>query len=293
MSRKPIVTGADGSERSALAVRWAAAEADRHELPLRIVSVAPLSTEMEWFVTSGTGETQARGLAVRALRDAADAVTLTDPLLTVDTCLRIGDAGPTLARLDQDASMIVIGGRGPASAAPLHDSVARYVAGHARCPVVVCCGDTGRASRQVMVGLHDLSSCGPALAFAFEEAARRGARLLAVHAWYWAPVLGGDSAAFTPARVSADALTRLHHLLEPWRWKYPAVETGAEIRHEHPGRALAGLSASADLLVLGRHRRGLTGPPAPPGSIIPSLLSHSQAPVAIIPGITETAPQPG
>src|SRR5579875_1373660 len=214
MARKPIVAGTDGSPRSQTAVNWAVKEAARRELPLLIVSVASFGMDAEWLSAPEASHGQTRGMAVRALEDAASEVSLIDPLLTVDTRLRIGEAGPTLASLDRDASMIVIGGPGRDGPAASHDSVARYLAGRAHCPVVVGCGDTGRDGHQIVVGLHDLSSYGPALAFAFDEAAQRDARLLAVHAWYWAPVLGGDSAAFTPARVSADALTRLHHLLE-------------------------------------------------------------------------------
>jgi nucleotide-binding universal stress UspA family protein len=39
MSSKPIVVGTDGSEQALFAVEWAALEAARRRLPLRIVSV--------------------------------------------------------------------------------------------------------------------------------------------------------------------------------------------------------------------------------------------------------------
>jgi len=38
MAAKPVVVGVDGSEESILAAEWAAIEAKRHGLPLRIVS---------------------------------------------------------------------------------------------------------------------------------------------------------------------------------------------------------------------------------------------------------------
>ena len=43
---------------------------------------------------------------------------------------------------------------------------------------------------------------------------------------------------------------RLEAMLAGWREKYPAVETGTEITHTHPGHLLAQASARADLVVL-------------------------------------------
>ncbi|WP_229803887.1 universal stress protein [Planobispora rosea] len=37
--------------------------------------------------------------------------------------------------------------------------------------------------REIVVGIDDSPQCDPALAYAFEQAAQRGARLRAVHAW--------------------------------------------------------------------------------------------------------------
>jgi nucleotide-binding universal stress UspA family protein len=51
-----------------------------------------------------------------------------------------------------------------------------------------------------------------------------------------------------------------------------------EVAHGHPGRALAGLSARADLVVIGRHS-GHQGP----GSVRHAVLSHTHGPVVIIP----------
>jgi len=53
--------------------------------------------------------------------------------------------------------------------------------------------------------------------------------------------------------LEAEATGHLAELLNDWRAKYPDVQVSQDIVHGHPGRVLAGLSARADLVVLGRH----------------------------------------
>jgi nucleotide-binding universal stress UspA family protein len=133
----------------------------------------------------------------------------------------------------------------------------------------------------VVVGIHELEDPEAPLAFAFEEASHHGAHLLAVQAWYWLPPAA--DAALTPARLSAQALIRLHRLLEPWQDKYPGVEIGEEVIHARPGHILASLTAVADLLVLGRHTSRVAGTDAPLGSVTEAVLAHARGPVAIVP----------
>jgi nucleotide-binding universal stress UspA family protein len=132
------------------------------------------------------------------------------------------------------------------------------------------------------VGIGDPDHCGDALTFAFEEASLRQASLTAVHAWH-APQTdisraGQMSAAPEQQAVAADAGSHLTALLEEWRAKYPDVPVSQEAAHGHPGRALIGLSARADLVVIGRHS-GHQGP----GSVRHAVLSHAHGPVVIIP----------
>ena len=66
--------------------------------------------------------------------------------------------------------------------------------------------------------------------------------------------------------------------------KYPGVVAGQEVLPGHAARVLVGLSARADLVVLGRravHARhaGLPGP----GAVRNAVLSHAHGPVVIVP----------
>jgi nucleotide-binding universal stress UspA family protein len=73
----------------------------------------------------------------------------------------------------------------------------------------------------------------------------------------------------------------LASLLDDWRAKYPDVPVSQEVVHGHPGRALVGLSARADLVVVGRHAKhpGLPGA----GPVRHALLNHAHGPVVIVP----------
>ena len=74
--------------------------------------------------------------------------------------------------------------------------------------------------------------------------------------------------------------TRLEDMLAGWREKYPAVETGTEITHAHPGHLLAQASGHADLVVLGRQPSHTGGSGA--DSVIHAVLHHARGPVAVI-----------
>lgn len=285
MTAKPVVAAADGSEESLRAVEWAAREAVLCSVPLRIVSAAslPRMVVLQFqperdAVLGFVREQRDRVLTAAAARAAAIA-----PGLLIDTDPVEGQAARAVTATGAGASMLVVGFRGTSEfAAMVLGSVARYAADHAPCPVVVVRGETAAVRRLVGVGVGDLDDCADALTFAFEEADLRKASLMAIHAWH-APRAGisrsGDP--FPSSGVHAAAARQLTLLMDHWRQKYPDVPVSHDVVHGHPGRALAGLSARADLVVIGRHpgRFGLQGP----GSVRHAVLNHAHGPIAIVP----------
>jgi nucleotide-binding universal stress UspA family protein len=171
--------------------------------------------------------------------------------------------------------MLVVGSRGAgAFTALVLGSVSRYASSHASCPVVVVRDVPPSPHHHVGVGLGDLDDCADALSFAFEEAAQRKASLTAIHAW------DAPSAAVL-GHAEEQARRQLGGLLDGWRGKYPDVKVSQDLMHGHPARALVGLSARADLVVIGRHARyaGLPGP----GAVRHAVLNHAHGPVATVP----------
>jgi nucleotide-binding universal stress UspA family protein len=286
----PIIAATDGSEDSLRAVEWAAREAVLRSAPLRVVSVLAMPPQVTSDPTRRQNvaaliQDSARQSLANAVRRATDVA----PGLTVGTRVLSGRPGPALAEAGAGASMLVVGCRGTGGfAAMTLGSVSRYVATHARLPVVVARQETVAVHREIVVGVRDPGEVDAALEFAFAEAALRNARLLAIHAWYWfLPAIRpleavGERlrAVLDPHEVSAAASVCLDESLAGWRNKYPAVEAGWEVVHAHPGRVLAGASARADLVVLGGHPGG---DGIRVGAITHAVLDHAHGPVACVP----------
>jgi nucleotide-binding universal stress UspA family protein len=257
----PVVACVDGSEESLRAVEWAALAAHRHGAPLRIVSAPAMPPRMRARnAIPLTVADQLAGESAQALRAAVTRAEEVSARLLIDAGLV--EAPPALAVTASGAGalMLVVGARGAGGFAQLLlGSVSRYAALHATCPVVVVREETHAVHREVVVGLHDPQDATAALAFAFDEAALRGAALVAVHSWNTlaAPVWRPADA----ERLAAETDRNLAEALEPWRAKYPGVPVRRDV-------------------VIGRHRgRNAIG------GIQHAVLSHAHGPVAIVPDL--------
>ena len=288
MAAKPIVVGTDGSEESLRAVGWAAREAAIRGAPLRIVAAEEAPPGM--ITRAGPGE-QKRvtdvllGERDQALAVAAERAAKTAHGVLIDTDVLTGPVDEAVTDTGSGALMLVLGSRGRAAfTAMLLGSVSRYVASHASCPVVVISDEPSSPRGLIGVGVADLDSCGDTLTFAFEEASLRQASLLALHAWHTPQTeisRAGSAPTESGAEAAADATGHLTGLLDDWRAKYPGVQVSQEVVHGHPGRALVGLSARSDLVVIGR-RASHSGRPGR-GSVRHALLGHAHGPVVTVP----------
>jgi nucleotide-binding universal stress UspA family protein len=285
MASKPIVAGTDGSEESLQAVGWAAREAALRGAPLRIVATAGLLPRMRPHTSTGKYETVTDVLVEdrdRALAMAAERAAKAAAGVLIDTDELTGPTAQAVTESGAGALMLVLGSRGAgAFTALLLGSVSRYAASHASCPVVVIRDEPPAPHGLIGVGVADTDSCRDALTFALEEASLRHASLHAVHAWHTPQTEISRVGQFfteSSAQAAADAARQLAGLLDECRAKYPDVPVTHEVVHGHPARALAGLSARADLVVIGR-RPGVPGP----GSVRHALLNHAHGPVAVVP----------
>ena len=135
-----IVVGVDGSEQSTAAVRWAAREAHRRQVPLRVVHawVWPL-----FRVPLGPAPGAPPGAGLRAaaesvLASARSTARAVAAELPVETSLEVGAAVPALLRAAEGAALLVVGNRGLGGfSGLLLGSVSAQCAHHAPCPLLI------------------------------------------------------------------------------------------------------------------------------------------------------------
>jgi nucleotide-binding universal stress UspA family protein len=282
-----IIVGADGSQHSLLAVVWAAEEAARRGLPLRIVYAIPAWL---WRAREHRPADRVAERLYDSDRDIIDRAVgrarSTAPGVGVSGELVPGGAAEALLHAAAQAAMVVVASHGSGEATGLSlGSVALQVAAHATCPVVVAGLVDPAARPEVVVGVDGSAGCQAAIGFAFEEASWRKARVHAVHTWtHPVSTEPGDMLPliYDKESVAADERRLLAESLAGWQEKYPQVGLIKEVGRSRPVPALSRASAGAALLVVGsRGRGGFTGLLL--GSVSHAMLHHAQCPVAITP----------
>ncbi|GGV21369.1 universal stress protein [Streptomyces griseoflavus] len=286
---RPITAGIDGTEESLAALHWAAREAVRRGLPLRVVHA--------WtFEPGGAVQAGDRAAQEQWVRDSVGEAARTagdrHPELSVTTDVLEGDAVETLTALAAESEMLVLGSRGHGRIMGfLVGSVGQQVIVGAGRPIVfVRAGDQASdeaAGHEIVVGQQgDPEDSAAVLGFAFETAARRGATVRAVRAWALPPVF-----AYSPASLQlldeAGGLEpfeqkSLAAALAPWRERYPDVRVVEHVEMGSAGQVLLSVSGTAQLMVVGRRaRRTAVGTRI--GSVAYGVLHHADCPVAVVP----------
>jgi nucleotide-binding universal stress UspA family protein len=280
----PILDGADGTDHSKAAVRWAAREARRRNLPLRVTYVYDWdSREARYdrgYYDPDSVHKWAEGItntAVYEARVTAPQLEVRgDPVIGHPVAQLLGDAG--------GAELVVLGSRGRGGfAGLLLGSVSRRVATHASGPVVVVRGRTDVAEGPVAVGVDDSAVADLVLETAFDQASARECPVQVVRAFR--PVLPLWSSNVRATDVDtpdqdAQERTRLEEQLAPWRDKYPHIRVEVVLTHDGAAGALVKASRHAQLVVVGSRGHGLIT-----GSLLGSaglqLLQHAECPVYI------------
>ncbi|MEU9882306.1 universal stress protein [Streptomyces phaeochromogenes] len=278
---RPITVGADGSAESLAAVHWAAREAVRRSLALRVVHA--------WEKSDGEDRT---GDVRDALAETAREVTDRHADLPVTTDVLEGDRVEALVAAAADAETLVLGTRGHGAIVGfLLGSVGQQVVAESERPVVlVRAGDLAEseaAGREIVVGQQGgPDDSAAALEFAFETAAARGAAVRVVRAWSLPTVF-----TFSPGSLrladEAGGLEQyekkaLAEALLPLTERFPDVRVTQHVEMGSAGEVLLTAAAPAQLLVVGRRaHRSAVG--ARVGSVAHAAMHHAPCPVAVVP----------
>ncbi|MFI8089760.1 universal stress protein [Streptomyces sp. NPDC086080] len=295
MARTPpresvITVGLDGSPESLAAARWAAAEAERRDLGLRLLHAWPVVGPER---AGGPSDTDESYWAKRMLRDARAEILARHPRLAVVGDLVEEEAPKALLHAASESEMIVLGSQGmdPVERFFLGD-ISMFVAARAERPVVLVRAVTDLAAPpappdeggDVVVALKLHGPCDDLLGFAFATAAARGVAVRAVH---------GRSLpvnAYVPwgvdhdvaENIRQDTERELGRVLRPWREAFQGVEVVDSIGLVSPAKAVVGVARTAGLLVVGRRRQRRALAPRL-GPVAHAALHHAHCPVAVVP----------
>ncbi|MGW1403909.1 universal stress protein [Streptomyces sp. NPDC002405] len=284
----PVVTvGLDGSPESLAAARWAADEAVRRKLALRLLHAWPLLAPEPTRVPA---EVDQNYWAKRLVHTAQAELQARHPGLSVVGNLVADDAQHALLQAASESEMLVLGSRGlePVESYFLGD-VSMPVVARAERPVVLVRAERPErrqptpASR-VVVALKLHGSSDDLLDFAFHTAAARGVPLLAVHGrsvpLHVRVPRGVDH--HISEDMTRGAREQLSGELHSWQEKYPQVDVADSIRLVSPAKAVVEAGEGAAVLVLGRrrHRAGLVPRLGP---VAQAAIHHGRCPVAVVP----------
>ncbi|MDX3633423.1 MULTISPECIES: universal stress protein [Streptomyces] len=284
----PLVVGVDGSDSSLQAVDWAADEAARHGLPLRLVYASLWERYEGGRPSFGTDRPAEQVMAEHIVASSAERAQRRRPEVKVSGEVLPDDAVSALLGAGHEARALVTGSRGRSELTGLLlGSVGLTVAARAVCPVVVVRGsEQGRRGTfgRVVVGVGDPTEGSGAVRFAFREAEARGCAVEAVRAWRRPahehpdhPLLTDGTHAYEE-RASAALTDALREAVRD----HPGVDVDRRPVEGSAHKVLLAASARADLMVVGALRRqGHFGLQL--GRVAHVLLHHSECPVAVVP----------
>lgn len=285
---RAIVTGFDGSESARHAAFWAADEARRRGVALRLVTAVHMPVAgYPAPVSLITDFTEELAVHARAALDALRAELLrANDGLEIATAVHVGLANPVLIKESADAVLVVLGSRGLGGfSGVLVGSTAVALSAHGHCPVAVV--RAGPPDGPVVVGVDGSPASEVAVAQAFEEASLRGADLVAVHVWSDYTSEGSYAAASLFVadwdQIEAQEHEILAERLAGWQEKYPDVPVRRVVVHDRPVRALLEQAKDARLLVVGSRGRGGFGGMLL-GSTSQALVYHAPCPLLVCRG---------
>lgn len=294
-----VVVGYDQSPSSERAIGVAAEEAARRGVELTVVHALH---HHHGASPSGQEPVRAESASPLSAQDVAELgaerARAAYPGLPAHAVSVAGSAPAALGAASADADLLVVGHRG-------HSERARNERGHsgfgglrfgdvalrtvsrAGCPAVVVQGAADGTRGVVLAAVDIGDTAEEVLAFAFAEAAQRGARLKAVSAleMLWPFTYAGDHGQLRHASDEAGerAGAALEERLRPWRAQHPDVAVECELDQGDQTAVLIDATAHADLIVVGGRRRGENHRGMHHGPVAGALLHHADCPVAVVP----------
>ncbi|MFE9687838.1 universal stress protein [Streptomyces sp. NPDC006285] len=298
-----VTTGIDSSTESVAAAHWAAREAIRRGVPLRLVHAWKWHPRPAPSIPADRSE---HSWAEQTLDRTADSVCAAHPGLALDRRLVSGAAAAALLTEAERSELLVLGSRRLGGLAGfMTGSVSQRVVAGSTCPVVLVRSGEGSADehlpapdgvspdeisktpyRDVVLGLDIWQPCDELAEFAFTAARLRDTDLRVVHA-FGGPAAQAAGGPWDPVPgPRAEPLAAREHtviaVLRRWCEKFPEVSVTATVCEGRAATELVRASAGASLVVVGRRTRdGRFSTHL--GPVAHAVLHHVGCPVTVVP----------
>ena len=273
-----LIVGFDGSSASAAAVRWAAAEADIRGVALRVLTCSAVPVEVDFY---GFGATSRA--ALEQLLSAARAKHPGVELAAVATYL---DPRDVLIDEAASADLLVVGESGARMARGwLCGSVVQQAVRKSPCPVVIARAVPKARTGRIVAGIDSSAAGDGVVDWATDEADRRDAELVIVHAWQYPDVATDLESARARDLTRVDGRCALDRAVERSRARGRGPVRG-ELVEGTATDALLDASRDADIVAVGSRGRGGFRSFVS-DSVAISLAEHALCPVAVVHPIRE------
>jgi nucleotide-binding universal stress UspA family protein len=279
------VVGVDGSPDGKAALAWAAAQASRTKVGLRIVTAIGPNRQY-------VDNREAQRLMDQVLSEAGSDALAIDPDLVISHAQYLGSPSGVLIEESDGAHLLVVGSRGMGGfAGLLLGSVSRRCLHGAKCPIVVVresdtpgsAGTIEHDRPRIVVGVDGSKSSNDALLWAGSQAQLTGAKLEAVMVWEWMQSYGWGLVVPDGLDPRADAGQALTEALEPVGRAFPDVVVDPVVIQGPATELLVKASIGADLLVVGsRGHSEVLGILI--GSVSEHCATHAHCPVLVMHG---------
>lgn len=284
-NRRDVLAAIDGSADASRALEWAIDEARAQDRGLTLMHAvhAPYSSWSSAGSLFGGQLGAAQAWSWQLLNEAGATAQRLSPETPITARSVLGSPVHTILREAGNAAEVVLGARGHSPlASVLTGRVSLHVATHALVPAVVV--RPSQHGGMVIVGLDGSHASSAALAFAVDQAVRRGVPLLAVHACG-----GSASSRLEPGRLTEKAIDpqqgwrvrQVEEEVRPWAEKHPHLDVRPVARRGHPVDVLLELTHDAQLLVIGSHGHSVVGRLLV-GSVAVAALQQAECSVAVV-----------
>ncbi|RSM68078.1 hypothetical protein DMB66_14290 [Actinoplanes sp. ATCC 53533] len=275
----PVVVAVDRGREHLTIVDFGVAEAARRGASLAIVHVWPNRYSGSAQIRNPLPtEADSRHLLDLAARRALHQA----PRLPVTTELLSGRASAVLAERSATAELLVVGHRDEARTHPSWGSTATYLAHQSVCPLLVHRGTAPQRGPVVLLASGHRQSTSTVVC-AYEEAARYGSHLVALHVSFAALDPEASTSGGDHVIGHAQADRHLAEVLAGWAWTYPDVVVDRLITQEFEVTyTLQRAALRSRLLVAGMGRTGRFAELVY-GSLGTSAMRGAVCPVLLVP----------